>query len=122
MANATGYPPRSEKSVINRFSVIRTKCLKFASIVQNIKYPKSSGFNEQDKLSMVIVAWTNEEKEKEGFKLLYCYNVLKNSPKWITEISHPTANRSMLVSDSINIEDGSSSIGRLELSTQLVEK
>ncbi|KAL9253576.1 hypothetical protein AKJ16_DCAP21872 [Drosera capensis] len=71
-------------------AVIRTKCLKLAGIVQNIEYAKPSGLNEQDKLNMAIAAWTNEEKEKGGFKLLHCYNVLKSSPKWITEVIHPT--------------------------------
>ncbi|XP_038698850.1 uncharacterized protein LOC119996334 isoform X1 [Tripterygium wilfordii] len=92
--NAKSYPPRSDKSIVNRFSVIRTKCLKFSGIVQSIENAHPSGMGEKDKLNEALKTWALEEKEK-SFKLLHCYNVLKNSHKWMTEVVLPTSRRNI---------------------------
>ncbi|KAL9248613.1 Glutathione S-transferase T3-like protein [Drosera capensis] len=110
MENAMSYPPRSEKSIVNRFSIIRTKCLKFAGIVQSIEDANPSGMTEQDKLNIAITSWANEEKG--GFKLLHCYQRLKNSLKWMTEVMHPTSTQA---SSSINQGEDGSSFGQAEL-------
>lgn len=77
---------------------------------------------EQDKFHMAITTWSDEEKEKDGFKLLHCYHALKSSPKWITEVVHPTAARSTLTSASMNIGEEVSSIGYVELKRPIGRK
>ncbi|XP_038712789.1 uncharacterized protein LOC120006712 isoform X2 [Tripterygium wilfordii] len=115
LSNASSYPYRPEKSIINRFSIIRTKCLKFSGIVQSIEYANPSGMTEQDKLNQAIKAWSTEEKERGVFKFLHCYQALKNSPKWITEVVHPSLSRSTAASESINLGDDVSASGHVEL-------
>lgn len=55
LSNASSYPYRPEKSIINRFSIIRTKCLKFSGIVQSIEYANPSGMTNQDKVKLPLL-------------------------------------------------------------------
>ncbi|KAL9269892.1 hypothetical protein AKJ16_DCAP13034 [Drosera capensis] len=112
----------SSKSLKHFQSIIRTKCLNFFGIVQSIAHANPSGMTEQDKLNMAITTWETEEKEKGGFKLLHCYNVLKNSPKWSTEVTNPTDTRSIPASGSIDIEGDGTSFGHMELERPIGRK
>lgn len=101
---------------------MRTKCLKFSGIVQSIEYANPSGMTDQDKLNQAIKTWSTEEKERGVFKFLHCYQVFKNSLKWITEVVHPNLSRSVAASDSINLGDDVSASGHVEIERPIGEK
>ncbi|KAM0047791.1 putative glutathione transferase [Helianthus debilis subsp. tardiflorus] len=72
---------RTIKSLSNRWSCIEKATNSFCSCLAQVERLNQSGMTEQDKFDKAKIMYQSEEKC--NFLFEYCWNLLKDQPKWI---------------------------------------
>ncbi|KAL6516901.1 hypothetical protein OROHE_018189 [Orobanche hederae] len=75
---------RTMESSKSHFYLFHGDCLKFNASINMFRDEHKSGENDADILQRALQEWNISMKKKSGFRWIHCWEILRNSPKFLS--------------------------------------